>query len=211
MARSRAADHEEKRRAMLRGAARAFAAQGYDRASIAAIAQELGVSKALLYHYYPSKEALLFDIVHEHLVDLVEAAEGADDATLPPRARLGAVIAAVLDCYRGADDEHRIQIAHLGQLPEERQALLKALERRLVAVVARAVGAVAPELPPEWVKPVTMSLFGTLNWKYMWFREGGAVTREAYAAMVTDLFLDGIAGVARRFAERLPLTDTAAE
>ncbi len=62
MARSRARDHDEKREAILHRAAIVFARDGYDRASMAGLAAEIGVSKALLYHYHASKEALLYDM-----------------------------------------------------------------------------------------------------------------------------------------------------
>ena len=62
MPRGLARDHTEKRAALRRGAAAHFATHGYDRASMASVAQACGVSKALIYHYYDSKEALLFDL-----------------------------------------------------------------------------------------------------------------------------------------------------
>jgi AcrR family transcriptional regulator len=75
MARPIAADHDEKRRAILKAAARLFASQGFDRASMAEIALACRVSKALLYHYYASKDQLLFDIIRAHLDDLVAACD----------------------------------------------------------------------------------------------------------------------------------------
>lgn len=192
MARPRAADYDDKRLAILKQAARLFANHGYDRTSMAEIAFSLGVSKALFYHYYRAKDDLLFDIIRSHLVDLVEATEAADDPAQTADARLDLVISAILDCYRDADAEHKIQINHLGQLPAHQQAELKGLERRLVDVMARVVRALNPELAPAAVKPMTMSIFGTLNWKYMWFRDGGTLTREAYAAMLTRMFAAGI-------------------
>lgn len=195
MARPRAADYDDKRLAILRKAAELFAGNGYDRTSMNEIAVGLGVSKALFYHYYRAKDDLLFDIIRAHLAELVEAAEAADDAAAPPQRRLAGVIGAILDCYRDADAEHKIQINHLGQLPPERQAELKALERRLVDVMAGVVAALNPALRQAEVKPLAMSIFGTLNWKYMWFREGGPVSREDYAAMVTRMFAAGIGGL----------------
>ena len=49
---------------------------------MAQIANQANVSKALLYHYYPSKDALIFGIVHDHLVGLDAAVTAADDAAL---------------------------------------------------------------------------------------------------------------------------------
>jgi AcrR family transcriptional regulator len=50
--------HEKKRRELLRAAQRRFAAEGVQ-ASIASICAEAGVSPGHLYHYFPSKEAIL--------------------------------------------------------------------------------------------------------------------------------------------------------
>ena len=40
-----------------------------------------------------------------------------------------------------------------------------------------------------------MSLFGMINWHYMWFREGKALTREDYADLVTTLLVEGAAAL----------------
>ena len=64
MARPIAKDHREKRSAILKQAAVYFADHGYDRASVNGVAGACGISKSLIYHYYDSKEQLLFDILH---------------------------------------------------------------------------------------------------------------------------------------------------
>ena len=83
MARTRAQDFEEKSRSILDHAALVFAEQGMDKASMAQIAQQAQVSKALLYHYYPSKDALIFAIIMTHLEELQDAIEAADDPKDP--------------------------------------------------------------------------------------------------------------------------------
>ncbi len=197
MARSRARDHDDKREAMLHKAAIVFSRDGYDRASMAQLAGELGVSKGLLYHYYASKEALLFDIVQNHLAALVDVVEEADDPSLDPQARLEALVVALLEAYRDADAEHRVQVEGMRLLPAEEQEKLKQLERRLVAVFAERVRALNPQLFAEkkLVKPVTMSLFGMMNWAYMWFRDGGAMSRADYARLATRLLVGGVRGL----------------
>jgi TetR/AcrR family transcriptional regulator len=163
---------------------------------MAGLAAECGVSKALLYHYYTSKEALLFGILSSHLQALVEVVEAADAPGLHPEERLGRLVAALLDAYRDADAEHKVQINALGVLPEVEQAQLKALERRLVGSFATAIRAIRPQAfgDGRLLKPVTMSLFGMLNWFYMWFREGGAVSRDEYAGIATKMLVNGVRG-----------------
>lgn len=199
MPRTRARDYDDKREAILHRAAIAFARDGYDRASMAGLAAECGVSKALLYHYYASKEALLFGILSNHLQALVDVAEAADDPGLKTEERLGRLVAALLDAYRDADAEHKVQINALRLLPEAEQAELKTLERKLVAIFSDAIRAVEPRAFQDGrlLKPVTMSLFGMLNWFYMWFRESGAVSREEYADLATKMLVNGVRGLCR--------------
>ena len=192
MARSRASDHDDKRRAILDRSAELFAAHGYDRASMSMISRACRVSKALLYHYYQDKEAILFDVIRDHLQELIETVEAADDRALPPVKRLGALAGALLEAYRNADAEHAVQINHLRLLAPERQAELRALELDLVMIFTDAVLGVRPELAgTAELKPVVMSLFGMLNWHYLWFRPEGALSREEYAQLATHLVVEG--------------------
>ena len=110
MARTRASDFAEKQQDLLRNAAAVIAEQGMDKASMSQIAERAGVSKALLYHYYPGKDALIFAIIHTHLAEVDAAVEAADDEALADRDRLRKLVGAVLDVYRGADNEHIVQL-----------------------------------------------------------------------------------------------------
>jgi TetR/AcrR family transcriptional regulator len=195
MSRPRAADHELKRRAILDRSAKLFAERGYARTSMAEIAAACGSSKALLYHYYENKEQLLHDLLEGHLVKLQEAMEKADAPQSPPVERLRALITALLAAYEGADALHKVQINELTSLPAARQLELKSYERRLVDLFASVLRDINPALARgnRLLKPVTMSLFGMINWSYLWFRPGGPMSRAAYANLVTQMMIDGIA------------------
>jgi AcrR family transcriptional regulator len=192
MARTRAQDYDAKRLAILQRTAQLFAQFGYSGTSITMIAEACGVSKALLYHYYPDKEAVLFDILSAHLEELVEVVEKAAASTSDPRARIHAIAEALLEAYRDADAEHQVQIANLKLLPQVRQEQLRALERTLVKVLSDALAAALPAIGRgSTLKPLTMSMFGMLNWHYLWFREGGGMSRGDYARFVSELILRG--------------------
>lgn len=197
MPRTRAKDHDDKRVAIMETAARIFADGGYDRTSMAQLAAECGVSKALIYHYYASKEALLFDIIENHLSELLDAVEKADDKEADPQVRLEALVSGLLEAYRDADAKHKVQLGALALLPVEQQNHLKGLERQLVLRFSEAVRAINPAAfeGKPLLKPVTMSLFGMLNWFYMWFREGGPVSRSDYAKMATNILVNGVRGL----------------
>ncbi|HVV41772.1 MAG TPA: TetR/AcrR family transcriptional regulator [Nitrobacter sp.] len=193
MARTRANDYDKKRLGILSRSARLFAEHGFAGTSITMIADACGVSKALMYHYYDSKDDVLFDILDDHLKHLVAVVEAAADSSADPRDRLIAIATALLDAYRGADAEHQVQISSLKLLPPAKQETLKEMERGLVRIVSDAIADALPAIAKkhDLLIPLTMSLFGMLNWHYLWFREGKGMTRDAYARMATGLVLAG--------------------
>jgi TetR/AcrR family transcriptional regulator len=197
MARPRAADHDVKRRAILDRSAQLFANRGYARTSMSEIALACGSSKALLYHYYENKEQLLHDLLKAHLVKLEEEVRAADDASAPPVERLRILVAALLAAYEGSDALHKVQINDLTSLPPQRQQELMSYQRRLVDLFAGVLRDINPALARggHLLKPVTMSLFGMINWSYLWFRPDGPMSRAAYADLVTQMTVDGIANL----------------
>ncbi|AGT08254.1 TetR/AcrR family transcriptional regulator [Paracoccus aminophilus] len=198
MARTRAADFEEKQRGLLNDAAAVFAEQGMEKASMSQIAAQAKVSKALLYHYYPSKDALIFAIIMTHLEELDAAIEAAYDPALPPPELLRKLVGTVLESYRGADDQHKVQLNATLALNDAQKAEITTLERKIVRRFSCVLNEINPDLAkPErpLLMPVTMSLFAMLNWVYMWFRDGGRISRDDYADVATTLILEGIKAV----------------
>jgi AcrR family transcriptional regulator len=198
MARTRASDFGEKQHGILMSAAAVFAEQGMDKASMAQIASHSNVSKALLYHYYPSKDSLIFAIIHTHLVELEASVAAAVDPDLDAETQLRVLVGVVLERYRGADDAHKVQLVGTAALSEEQRAEIRAVERQIVRHFSAVLARINPDLDRAerpLLMPVTMSLFGMMNWVYMWFREGGVITREDYAGVATTLILAGIKAV----------------
>ena len=194
MARTRAVDYDDKRNAILRLSAALFAEKGVDRASMSDIARACGVSKALLYHYYDSKDGLLFDVIRSHLQHLVDVIAEADDPDAAPEDRLRALIHRMLEAYRDANDQHKVQLAGVPALPPEKAEEIRELERQIVRRFSNVLREINPGLDEgkPLLKPVTMSLLGMLNWVYMWFRPGGPISREEYADLTTTLILEGV-------------------
>ena len=197
MARTRAVDFEEKQRGILASAATVFAEVGMEKASMSMIASHSKVSKALLYHYYPSKDAQIFDIVRTHLTELESAIETADRTDVLPQDRLQLLVKAVMKNYEGRDNEHKVQLNGTSALSQEQLTELQAIERRIVKRFSGVIRDINPDLSKDkpLLMPVTMSLFGMMNWVYMWFRPNGPITRDEYADIATTLILEGVKAV----------------
>ena len=79
---------DERRRRLLELGADLFTRHAYDELSMAKIAREAGISKALLYHYFPSKEAYFVATLEEKANELQQRTE--PDPDLPPFEQLSA-------------------------------------------------------------------------------------------------------------------------
>ena len=72
-------DVDERRRQLLELGVRLFTERAYDELSMAAIAREAGISKALLYHYFPSKSDFFAATLTEKAAELAAVMEGVED------------------------------------------------------------------------------------------------------------------------------------
>jgi len=195
MARTQAKDHSAKREAILEAAARVFASEGFDRASMAALAQDAGISKANIYHYYDSKDALLFDLLDSHLKELRDRLAEVNLDGLAPAEKLLALCVEVLLAYQGADNAHRVQSAGMDHLPPDQRQILFGYQRDMVKKVSSVIAENAPDVferDPAKLRSVTMSVFGMLNWHYMWNASADEDARRAYGAEVAKLALGGL-------------------
>lgn len=195
MARPIAEDHSEKRHAILKRAARLFAEEGYGRASMAQVAEAVGVSKANIYHYYPSKSALLFDILDTHLRALRDRVCGLTFDSPDPAEQLQDIATELLLAYDGADAEHGVQLNAFSALPAAEQEALRTYQRDMVRFVRSRIAALAPpDIAADGAKmrAVTMSFFAMVNWHYQWDGAADAAARRDYAALICALMTGGL-------------------
>ena len=198
MSRPIAKDHDAKRSHILKVAARVFAEQGYSRASMSQVAKECGISKANIYHYYGSKDALLFDILDTYLSALRDRIIALPREGRTPEAQLRLVLSEVLFAYEGMDHEHKIQNEGIALLAPKQQAVLKSYQRDLVQVLADLLASIAPaafEGQPAKLRAAVMSVFGMINWFYQWNARADRNARASYAELVTRLTLGGLDGL----------------
>ena len=196
MARGRASGYDEQREAILRHAARLFAQRGYIGTSMNQVAEAAGLSKASLYHYYRDKYALLVEIAVGHVTTLEALVDEVRAQQRPPADAVRHLIERIIDEYADAQDAHRVLTEDVRFLePDDRERVLGA-ERRVVAGFAEAIGAWQPgQAEAGLTKPLTMLLFGMINWLFTWHRPDGGLRHADLAPIVADLFFAGVPGV----------------
>ena len=194
MVRPRADNYLERQQGILDAAAAMFAQHGFNGTSIANLADFCGVSKALLYHYYDSKEALLFDMLLVHCKILSETASKAVKESNEPEEQLRSLVRALMALYVGSRDKHVVLLNDLHCLPDEQQKEIKEEERKVLRVIKDVLKKLRPDLTTAQITPLTMYLMGAINWTYTWFKSQGQITPREYADLATATFLNGIAG-----------------
>ncbi len=196
MARGRAARYDDQREMILAQAAALFAQRGYPATSMNQVAEACGLSKATLYHYCRDKYALLVSIAEGHVNKLHALVQEVLAQGLAPELRLRTLIRRIVEEYAGAQHAHRVLTEDVRFLePADRQRILDQ-ERAVVAGFAQAVAGLRPELASAALAtPMTMLLFGMINWMFTWVQPDGELDYDALAPMVADLFLGGLPAV----------------
>lgn len=196
MARGRAAGYGNQREEILAHAARLFAIHGYSASSMNEVAAACAMSKASLYHYFRDKDALLVDIAEGHVCRLEAVVEEVRLQDLAPDARLQQLIRRFVEEYGGAQHAHRVLTEDVRFLGEEDRARILERERHVVRAFADVIAELRPELDrAQLVKPLTMLLFGMINWMFTWLKDDGKLDPQAMAGVVTDLFFGGFPAV----------------
>jgi TetR/AcrR family transcriptional regulator len=195
MARTRAATYDDQRALILARAAELFARRGFSAATMNDVAAACAVGKATLYHYFRDKRSLVAQIALAHVQRLEALVAETRRARLAPEAELRTLIERFMTAYADAQHEHRVLTEDVKFLDDDERAEVLASEKRVVAAFAGTIARVRPDLKTT-ATPLAMLLFGMINWTFTWLKPGGALTHEALAPMVTQLFFGGLPAVA---------------
>lgn len=209
MARPQATDYDDKRNLIAAQAAAIFARQGAANASLAEVANACNMSKSLIYHYYASKEDLLFDVMDRHMSDLISIISTAAPSNVAPPTAAAPTAAIptgsgetafqiftrrLMDHYVGAGDSQKVLLYELENIPAENRAKIVAKQRQLIAHAENLLAAALPgtSLEKSELKVRIMLYFGMLNWSHSWFRADGAISRRQIADLAADATLKGV-------------------
>jgi AcrR family transcriptional regulator len=198
MARPKSSQHEIKRDEILDVAAQCFAERSYAAASMNDIAAAGGTSKARLYHYYESKEAILFDLLDRYtqrLLAIIGQAEAtAQRRNLDERAALHELVRSFLQEYETSATRHVALLHDTKFLGQTQRELILDRQRDIVSAVTRFLRRAYPSrVGPANQSAVVMMLFGMINWTFTWLRPGGPMSYAAFAEEVIGMLDRGLA------------------
>lgn len=193
MSRIRADDYDEKKQLILRNAAELFAGKGFGSATMIDVAQACGASKSRLYHYFSSKEEVLFAIAMDHVSAVFEELSEITSLPLPAVERFSRLVAAFMKQAAASRSEHLVLVNDVHFLPEDKRQQVRELEGQLVELLITLLKEINPELmrPVKVRTPYAMLLFGMMIWTFTWYEKGGALSTDELALRISRLFLHG--------------------
>lgn len=188
-------DHDLKRSAVLQMAARCFLDRGFTGTKLSDVADALNITKPALYHYFPSKEAIL-DECYRLGLELIETHSR----------RIGASKVKGIEKVRNFIVAYTTEVVTveygmcLGRLddralsPQTRKRVRSSkrrVDRQLRAFIAEGIadGSIVPGDP----KLHSFAIAGALNWIAHWYQAGGELKPTDIAAHYAELLTNGMA------------------
>ena len=136
-------DVDERRRQLLETGARVFTEHAYDEVSMASVAREAGISKGLLYHYFPSKRDFFVATLEAAAGELAALTE--TDASEPPLAQLEKSLDAYLAWIEENSQSYRKLIESAANSDDAR-AIVNRVRSETVDRMLGALGSDKPAL-----------------------------------------------------------------
>lgn len=182
------AQFDRKREVLLREAAASFNRRGYHGTSLAEIAKKLGVTKAALYTYVPSKEELLY-YCHDSAMDTaIESLNKARASNGNGREKMSATLLNYLEMMLGEEGGYVVLLEENAMNPAHVRAIVKRrdqFEQGLRELVDEGIadGSIVRCNP----KLAVFMVMGALNWSRKWYRPNGAWSGPQIAHALTEM------------------------
>lgn len=186
------AKRQRRRTEILHAALRAFRERGYHATTLEDIAEQLGIRKTALYHYFPDKEAILHACHRESLAELSRILAGARGLA-SPQERLAYVIRehvrVMTDTLEGSPLAFEVTA-----LSADRQREVIAARDKYERALRRMIqdGVAAGEFRPTNPKTAVFAILGAINWIARWYRPDGALQADELGAEFAEHLLGGL-------------------
>lgn len=182
---------DERRRQLLEAGERVFAEHAYDDVSMAAIARAAGISKGLLYHYFPSKRDLFVATLEARAQELSGLTE--PDPSLPVAEQLTQSV----EAYLAWIEDHAASYAKLVESMSGSDEVRSYMAQVRTDTVERILGGLVTGGDPAAIRT---ALHG-----FLWFMDGACLdwlarrdlTREQLRDMLVMTFVGAVGAAAQ--------------
>lgn len=186
---------------VLHHAARIFCEKGYEGASMRDLSRAAGMSLAGLYHYFDSKEELLYLIQKHMFRTIIERSQERLKDTKGAEQRVRIFIENHLEYFLANKDAMKVLTHEDETLKNGRGAEIRAIKREYYRICLELLEDLRREKGLQFSgRLAVLGLFGMINWIYTWHNPRVDLNAQDLAAEMSDLFLCGVlnSGKAKR-------------
>jgi TetR/AcrR family transcriptional regulator, cholesterol catabolism regulator len=174
-------------------AARLFNGKGYIETSLEDIASATKLSKGAIYHYFSSKDELLFFILNNYMDIILNGLEEDLGVVQDPVDKIRHIIKRHIWLYSAYPAEAKTLLHDTHCLPAKYFKIVADKQRTYFRILANSLPSLFTDtLTNDRLTVLTFSLFGMCNWIYAWYNPKGPVMPDQLSDTIGDIFLHGI-------------------
>jgi len=189
----RHAQYEKRLSSILRAASKIIAREGFDGASIRTMADQSRIGLSAIYYYFKNKDELLYAIQHHAFSTLVDSLRERFKACATPEEKLKTIIENHFQFFVENRDGFKVCVHEIDSLSGKYYKSILEIRQEYFRLVRQVVSEVFHHAPYE-IDMATFSLFGSLNWVYMWYDPVKNADIQNVTAQFLRVFLNGING-----------------
>jgi AcrR family transcriptional regulator len=181
---------------ILRAAVKLFAEKGFDATTVQEVVAAAEVTKGALYHYFDSKDDLLYEIYHSLIGIQTADLDAIIAQDLGAKETVRAILINLVVTTAARIDETAVFVREMHKLDSERMAAFRADRRRYqktfrdVIAKAQAAGEFSSVVPADTAVLIAL---GVVNQLPTWYRPDGPKSPEQLGAEIADFVLAGLA------------------
>ena len=173
---------------ILKTAERLFASKGFKGTSLNDIAEEVGLRKATIYHYFKSKEEILFKIMNDEMDRAFSNLEKIKISEIPKQDKFREILKFYIKYYVGHQEGLILLVNEQDNLTVEHKEILVEKQRKYVRFFYNVLselksGNIIKDIP---FPVITFAFFGMVHYTVNWYNGKGDITVDE----LTDFFID---------------------
>ncbi|MFZ7112243.1 MAG: TetR/AcrR family transcriptional regulator [Desulfatiglandales bacterium] len=171
-----------------------FCEKGYQGTSMREIGRALGMNQSSLYHYFKSKEEILFDLMNDAMDDALKSLTETCASDLSPEEKLSEVLVFYARYYAGEQESLALLVNEMALLSDRHHRILLKKQRLYVELIKSILLELTKSGKMKGIDPAiaTFAFFGMVHYTIKWYHKGGTVGPEALANLFVEIFTRGI-------------------
>ena len=174
-------------------AARLFSTKGYIETSMEDVAAASKISKGGMYHYFSSKDDLLYVVLSGFMNLVLENVEQELERIESPVEKIRFIIFRHVKIYTEHTYAARTLLNEAHNLSSPRSKEVKSKEREYFAAIARILSSyTGPRVDNDKLRIITFTLLGMCNWIYSWYDPKGPTGPDQLSQIIFETFTKGL-------------------